>query len=314
MQNIDRNFVVGSEWLYYKLYTGHKTGDVLLCQIIKPLTAEFNRNGWVDKWFFIRYVDPNYHLRIRFKVNNDQNLGNIITAMYNCLQPWIKNDLIWKIQLDTYQRELERYGPNTMELSESLFHYDSEAAVHFLDLIEGDEGEELRWLFGLRSIDNLLDSFAFALEKKKELLETYKIAFGKEFGMSRFLKKQLDDKYRKERGKIAHFMTFIKEREPNYGPILDILQNKKEHISPIAQKLVELNKSNRLEIDLDNLVGSYIHMLMNRLFKSKNRLNEMVCYDFLYRYYCTLFAISKNGGITDALKKKLDNKRLNSSK
>lgn len=294
MQNIDRNFIAGSEWLYYKIYTGHKMADELLCQAIKPLTIEFKKKEWIGKWFFIRYVDPKHHLRIRFKVNDVIHLGEIITTIYRTLQPWIDQDLIWKIQLDTYQREIERYGNDTMELSESLFYYNSEAIVNFLDLIDGDEGEELRWLFGLRSIDNFLEIFDLSVEKKKELLEKFKTAFGKEFGMSRFLKKQLDEKYRKKRKEIEHFMTMIDEYEPNFSPILDILRNEKKHTSPIGQKLLELNKSKSLEIDLDNLIGSYIHMLMSRLFKSKNRLNEMVCYDFLYRYYKTVFAISKN--------------------
>ena len=41
------------------------------------------------------------------------------------------------------------------------------------------------------------------------------------------------------------------------------------------------------------LMGSYIHMLINRLFKSKQRLHEMVIYDFLFRYYKSEIAKKK---------------------
>ena len=150
-----RNFSVGSEWLYYKLYTGHKTADLILTEIIKPMTEEFIGQEIIDKWFFIRYADPKHHLRVRFRSLDSQNIGRVHTSLPAPLAHFMKQDLIWKTQLDTYQRELERYGQHTMELSESLFYHDSDAIVQFLDLIEGDEGEQLRWLYGLRSIDHL---------------------------------------------------------------------------------------------------------------------------------------------------------------
>ena len=286
-----RNFSVGSEWLYYKLYTGHKTADLILTEIIKPMTEEFIGQEIIDKWFFIRYADPKHHLRVRFRSLDSQNIGRVITSLHEPLDHFMKQDLIWKIQLDTYQRELERYGQHTMELSESLFYHDSDAIVQFLDLIEGDEGEQLRWLYGLRSIDHLLESFEYTLDEKLVLMELLKTGFGREFGMSRPLKKQLDDKYRKERENIEGFMVFTKESEPDYEPILTILEKKKQLLKPLTQQILDLRKNDKLELELNNLMGSYIHMLMNRLFKSKNRLNEMVCYDFLYRYYRSRLAL-----------------------
>lgn len=292
-KGLQRNYSVGSEWLYYKIYTGHKTSDLVLTEIIKPISERFWEEGLIDKWFFIRYADPKHHLRVRFHCNDKVNVGKIISMLYEPLNQFLEQDLIWKIQLDTYNREIERYGSNTMELSESLFCCDSEATVQFLDLIEGDEGEELRWLFGLRAMDNLLDGFRYSLEEKLGLLETLKTGFGNEFGMSRPLKKQLDDKYRNKRSSIEDFMTFTKESEPDYEPILDILNENGEKVQPIAEQILQVSNQGKLHVALNNLMGSYIHMLMNRLFKSKNRLNEMVCYDFLYRHYRTLRARNK---------------------
>jgi len=289
-----RNFSIGSEWVYYKLYTGHKTADLVLTEIIKPITEQLIAEGFIDRWFFIRYADPKHHIRVRFRSLDNQNLSKIITSLHQPLNYFMQQDLIWRIQLDTYQRELERYGKNTMELSERLFHYDSDSTVQFLDLIEGDEGEQLRWLHGLRSIDHLLDCFEYTIEEKLALMDSLKTGFGREFGMARPLKKQLDDKYRKERKKIEDFMIFTVETEPDYEPILDILEYKKQVLKPLAQQILAIKKRGELALELNSLMSSYIHMLMNRLFKSKNRLNEMVCYDFLYRYYRTLKALNKS--------------------
>ncbi len=290
---VQRSFIIGSKWMYYKIYTGPKASDVILTDILVPLVQKFEIENWITKWFFIRYADPKHHLRVRFLVNDHGSLSRVIEALFEKLKPYVENDIVWKVQLDTYHRELERYGAHTMELSESLFHQDSWATIQFLDLIEGDEGEQLRWLYGLRATDNLLNAFSYTLEEKLKIMEDLKIGFGQEFNMSRPLKKQLDEKYRKECTNIEHFMVFTAEEEPDYEPILVILEKANTHIQPVAKAILAIEKNNEVQMGKNNLMGSYIHMLMNRLFKSKNRLNEMVCYDFLFRHYRTALARNK---------------------
>lgn len=292
-KKLQRNYCVGSEWLYYKIYTGHKTADSVLTEIIKPITEQLVREGTIDKWFFIRYADPEHHIRVRFHCNDKETVGRVIALLYEPFNQFLEQDLIWKIQIDNYNREIERYGLNTMELSETLFSCDSYTTVQFLDLIEGDEGEELRWLFGLRAMDHLLDAFRYSFEEKLVLMERLKASFGREFGMSRPLKKQLDEKYRSKRSSIEDFMMFTRESKPDYEPILDILEQNGVKVKPIAEEVLLIRNHKKLHVELNDLMGSYIHMLMNRLFKSKNRLNEMVCYDFLYRHYRALWARNK---------------------
>jgi len=292
-KQIQRSFAIGSNWVYYKIYTGHKTADTILTEIIKPCSDKLLSKQIIDKWFFIRYADPNHHLRVRFFLKDPNDINILVSTLYRPLNDLMEQDLVWKIQLDTYQRELERYGLNTMEVSESLFYHDSEATVRFLDLIEGNEGENLRWLFGLRSINELLSGFKYSLDDKLELMNYLKTGFGKEFGMSRPLKKQLDDKYRKERNSISSFLNFSQNENPDYAPILSVLEYKQIALEPIIEEILSLKNDKYDQLKLNNLLGSYIHMLMNRLFKSKNRLNEMVCYDFLFRYYKTQSALSK---------------------
>jgi len=292
-KKIQRSFSLGSEWLYYKLYAGHKTCDQILTQVIAPIASDLLNQKIIHQWFFIRYADPKHHLRIRFNCTDAAALHTIILALRDPLETLLQQDLLWKVQTDTYHREIERYGANTMELSEQLFCYDSTAVAGFLDLIEGDEGEQLRWLFGLRSIDYWLTAFQLPLAEKLLLLDRLKTGFGEEFGMSRPLKKQLDNKFRNERKNIEHFLTFTAEEAPDYLPILEILNHRQLQLQPIALKIRDLNDRGLLELPIEQLLGSYIHMLMNRLFKSKNRLNEMVCYDFLYRYYRSQYSRKK---------------------
>lgn len=293
-----RNFILGDSWLFYKIYTGPKTSDAVLTEAIRPVVSQLLEENVIDKWFFIRYGDPKHHLRVRFHYEKPDNIAIIINRLYPYFRDFTEKDLIWKIEADTYKRELERYGNNTMELAETLFFHDSEMIAEFLDMIEGDEGEELRWLFSLRAMDALLDSFQYAEEEKLALMEILKTGFGEEFGMSRPLKKQLDDKYRKQRTKIDTFMVFRQQDNPDYAPILQVLERKSRNIIHLAKAILKHREEKTLEVPLNDLMGSYIHMLMNRLFKSRNRMHEMVCYDFLYRHYRSAMARKKKAGKT----------------
>ncbi|WP_299610861.1 thiopeptide-type bacteriocin biosynthesis protein [uncultured Aquimarina sp.] len=289
MEGVQRAFIIGSEWLYYKIYTGPKTSDLILTEIIKPIASQLLEQDVIDKWFFIRYNDPKHHIRVRFHYNEPENVAAVINALYAGLKEFSDEDLIWKIQLDTYQREIERYGVDTMVASEELFFLDSKMIVDFLDLIDGDEGEELRWLFGIRAIDQLLADFGYDEDQKLVLMERLKTGFGAEFGMNKNLKKQMDKKFRNEQEKIKNFLRLSKEATPEYIPILDLLEEK----STKSKALVGSIKSKVNTSILDDRMSSYIHMLMNRLFRSKNRLHEMVLYDLLYRNYKIAWGIRK---------------------
>ncbi len=146
-KNIQRNFILGDTWLYYKIYTGPKTSDSVLTGIIKPVAEQLIADNIIDKWFFIRYADPKHHIRVRFHYSQSENIAIIINSLSPYLRPLVEQDHIWKVQIDTYHREIERYGSNTMELSESLFYYDSKMIVDFIDMIEGAEGEEIHFFF-----------------------------------------------------------------------------------------------------------------------------------------------------------------------
>lgn len=60
-----RDFYPGDEWVFFKLYGGIAICDKILFTHVLPLTNFLESEGTIDKWFFIRYSDPEFHLRIR---------------------------------------------------------------------------------------------------------------------------------------------------------------------------------------------------------------------------------------------------------
>jgi thiopeptide-type bacteriocin biosynthesis protein len=102
--SVQKTFVVGDEWLYYKIYCGVKTADILLLEIIKPVTAALLKEGIINKWFFIRYTDPAPHIRFRLQLTTQDALGAVILNIKNRLKPYVMHAQIWEVQLATYQR------------------------------------------------------------------------------------------------------------------------------------------------------------------------------------------------------------------
>lgn len=288
-----RSFGPGSEWLYYKIYGGIKMLDRLLPAVVRPLTEEISAQGWADQFFFIRYADPQTHLRLRFHVPGRQNLGAVMALVHDTFSPCLSDGSISKLQMDTYQRELERYGSSSMGLAESFFHIDSATTLGMLDMIDGNEGGQVRWQFALRSIDELLDGFGYDADGRLHLLEKLRNGFMEEHGGSKDLKVQLDTKFRNIRTLAEGILDRTEDAARDIFPLIELLRHKQQQLQPIAEELLSLKNNGMLQPSLDGLMESFIHMMMNRIFPARQRTHEMVIYDLLLRCYKSMAARSR---------------------
>ncbi len=278
-----RTYILGDEWVYYKIYCGARTSDVILTETIKPLTEQLLEHGFIDSWFFIRYSDPDFHLRVRFHLKDIQQIGQVILQIHAVLQQYVAQRVIHKIQTDTYIRELERYGTNTIEVSEALFFYDSEM---LLDAIDAIEDEELYFLFVLKAIDRLLDSFNYGKQEKLDLVTRNSSGYKREFHADKNLNKQLDKKYRGLKDRLTTFIDTV-YTQGEYAILDQILEHKTRRSVEEVATIAGCVQQNTLEMQRDDLMSSYIHMLVNRAFRSKQRFYELVCYDFLAKHHKT---------------------------
>ncbi|SHL16943.1 thiopeptide-type bacteriocin biosynthesis domain-containing protein [Chitinophaga jiangningensis] len=290
---VTQKFSLGSEWLYYKIYCGVKSADKILLDAVKPLSEALEAAGIADKWFFIRYNDPGFHIRLRFHITDTGSTGEAIQRIHDALQPYISEGYIWKLQADTYSRELDRYGANTITQAETFFYHDSKALLELLDNTYGDERESLRWLWGMRAVDELLDVFRFTVADKFALLDHLKNMFATEFGVEKPVKLVLNDKYRYHKKNIDLFMNKQMDPAEEIYPLIEALDVKSKALQPVADEILQLVQAGQLQVPLASLMASYIHMLLNRITTSNPRKHEMVIYDFLSRYYQSAIARQK---------------------
>lgn len=281
-----RHFAPGSEWLYVKIYAGVNTTEKVLKTVIKPLAEELCAKGVIDQWFFIRYTDPDDHIRVRFHHATDKNFWKtVLSELYGIISREVDPGLIHKIQTDTYIREIERYGAGTMELSERIFYYDSEAVAGCIDLLEGEEGENYRWLIALRGVDMMLEDFAYSLQEKSAFLKRLQYHFFQEFGGEQALQTQLNSSYRKYMRQIS---SFLDPAQDAGNEIEDAISLFSIRSSRIRQAVRDAHVGR-----WDHLMGSYIHMFLNRILLSNQRKQELVIYHFLNKYYESRVAMQK---------------------
>lgn len=276
-----RSFATGSEWLYVKIYCGTNTAEKMLKSIIKPLINELVSLQVIDKWFFIRYTDPEHHIRLRFHSSENPLFWTmVLEKLHAALKDY---ELIYKVQTDTYIREIERYGVTTMELSETIFHFDSEAVLNCIDLLEGEEGENFRWLLAARGTNMLLNDFGYTLPQKAALLKRIQKHFFEEFGGDKTLQTQLNDKYRQHMRQLSSFLDPQQDASNEIEEATSLFDTRSERIRTAIKDAGPLNE----------LVPSYIHMFLNRVLLSNQRKHELVIYHFLNKYYDSQLAIAK---------------------
>jgi thiopeptide-type bacteriocin biosynthesis protein len=276
-----RNFTIGSEWLYYKIYTGVKTTDIILEEKLHAIIEDLVAKKIIDKWFFIRYKDPHEHFRIRFYSETPTNTAIVINTLYPILNDLMVNDLIWKIQTDTYQREIERYGETTIEDSETIFWQDSQMIVNYVSFKPLFEKKETELMFSFLAIDSFLNAFQLTNTQKLNLLDSMQLSFKVEFQADKSLKKELDKQYRELSLEIDDFISG--KATSDYLELYNIVEAKQNNIKATVTSIYK-----NIEIPLFNFLNSHIHMIINRQYTSKQRMYELVIYDHLHRYYKAL--------------------------
>jgi len=275
----DNVLLIGSEWIYFKIYTGESLADKLLPEIL-TISKELYMTKIIDKWFFIRYFDPKFHVRLRFHLTDSKNLLYVIESMNKFLSKYLFNGFIENIQLDTYIRETERYGGTEgILLSENIFFADSVMMCELLSSL-GENKEEQRWLFGLVSIDSLMNDFNLSIEMRLAFLDNLVKYFQGDFLKNKYLNKQFDAKFKNH---LKEINSVLKDNKINLYEYLVTIRHRIHN--PIISEIMNGVKKGTIHKQILDLLSSYVHMSCNRLFRTEHRRHEFVLYNLLLRFY-----------------------------
>ncbi|KFA94573.1 lanthionine biosynthesis protein [Archangium violaceum Cb vi76] len=288
-----RRFPPGSEWLYLKLYAGAASVDRLLRNELGDTIREVLASGAADRWFFLRYRDPDFHLRLRFHGDPSRLQSEVWPRLRDTCEKVLEEGTGWRLQLDTYEREVERYGgPAGIELAEELFAADSSAALELVRAYGGDRGADLRWRLLLKGMDLMLDDLGLPLAERLSVVQAMRTGFGAEFSVDRSTRfeEQLSQRMRRERKVLE---TILSAGQASTGPLqpgLAAFQQRSARVKPVAERLRLAAEQGALTVSIKGLAESLLHMQVNRVLADEHRRHELILYDFLTRLYRSALA------------------------
>jgi thiopeptide-type bacteriocin biosynthesis protein len=283
-----RTYPPGSEWLYAKLYSGPVAADRVLLEVVAPVAAQAVASGAADRWSFLRFADPEWHLRVRFHGDAGALWDEVLPALRRALAPMLGEDgLVWRLQLDTYERTVDWSSRvEGVEVAEGIYQADSEAVVAILTLLEpGDQGEDERWRLALAGVARLLDDIGLTGPEKQAVADDLRAFFAQEFRADGRLRRQIGDRFRAQRAGLQTLIDRPWDRDHPLAPGFEILDMRSEMIAPLVPRLGGLQADGTVPRSLHTVATSLAHLHVDRLLRSAQRAQELILYDFLARLY-----------------------------
>jgi lantibiotic biosynthesis protein len=122
----ERGQLPGDEWTYLKLYAAYTLHDEIIAGVLRDVVRSMREQMLIDRWFYIRYADPEPHLRVRFHASKAQEQEQVLLRALAWGRELVRRGLIRRVCVDTYDREIERYGgPEAIDIVEKVFTADS---------------------------------------------------------------------------------------------------------------------------------------------------------------------------------------------
>jgi thiopeptide-type bacteriocin biosynthesis protein len=215
----------------------------------------------------------------------------VLPALHEAAAALYPDGRIAKLQIDTYEPELDRYGgPLGVDLAERMFAIDSDASLAILDLLGGDEGLDAAWRLTLVGIDQLFRDLGLDLEGRLAIARDSAAMLRREFGSGEgaaatAADRALGDRFRRERKVLEDLLDPARRRETVFAPGVAVLDARSQALAKVITALHEAEASGKLTSSVRDMAWSYAHMHANRMLRSAPRAQEMVLYDFLARLY-----------------------------
>lgn len=255
----------GSDWLFVKLYCPAVLEEEFLIGPIRDFCHEMTRRRLTDGWFFVRYADPDLHIRLRFRGDPNRLLTELLPEVCAWGGDVINEGLCRRFAFDTYDREIERYGGAAgMAAIEAIFTADSPAAIDVLAVLRKASDLD-RLTLMVASIDDLFAALGLDEADRhrwyKHSVQTMH-ASGPDF---------------RERKSVLRALL----GDPNGVATLEqgaaigrIFAERRRSLASVAKRLATLAESGGLSKPLDVILQSVIHMHCNRLAGADRSLEE----------------------------------------
>jgi thiopeptide-type bacteriocin biosynthesis protein len=253
----DRLRPPGSDWLFLKLYCARDAEEDLLTGPVHGFARFALGAGLADGWFFLRYADPDTHLRVRLRGSPERLVARLLPEACAWAGELVADGSCGRFAVDTYEREIERYGGlDGVRAAEDLFAADSTAVAELLRLARDGLPTIDRTSLGVLSVDALLGALGLGAPERLQWCRAV-VGAGHHSG----------DDYRARRQVLRRLLgdPAACRAEPDGDALAGILAARATALAPVAARLRDLATRGRLDAPLQRLCESYVHMHCNRL-------------------------------------------------
>ena len=246
-------------WVYLKMYCDSKDNDEIIGEEIYRWCEYLSRKKKIEQYFFVRYSDSENHIRLRMKMVYDSK--DVLNTLLNWQKDLQKNYFISKFQIDTYHREIQRYGgEHLIKYAEEVFYRDSQVIAEILNkkkIINVSED-----LFGILNILSIAYAYGLSDENLEQWLSQTisPTSYRKQFQERRIEILEMID------------LFFKKESMLNDSEFID---TRTKAIASYKEQIDISDKKGTLTSSKADILSSIIHMSMNR-FKGNNSWEQKI--------------------------------------
>ncbi len=265
------------DWIYLKIYGGEHYVANLLVTTIFPIIALAINDKIISNWFFIRYADPDHHIRLRVKGAHKSVYSFIQVLIQDHLSPRFRAHELAGIKTDQYLPEVHRYGGlRNMHFAEEMFRLDSVFCIHALRLLQSDAGAELEWSVLIHSVIIILFTlFSGSRDELLSLAEQQRSMFKQELNVTGAVFDHIGKQYRERRQRMERMLQIP------FDGFHPKLRSAVDELIDSIRALVAAHSVSTA--DLTRMLPSLVHMHCNRLMTFPSRYQEYVLWDYLSR-------------------------------
>lgn len=259
ISDVDRLYFPGSEWLFVKFYSINSRQEEFLAFQLNEFIKYVQQNGWAEDCFFMRYRDPDPHIRLRFKGQPRVLLNELMPELYQWTMLLQEEGFVNRIVLDTYDPEIERYGgPELIQHAEHLFAADTEVVLNLIHLQRTGQLTIDEETLGVINVIHYLKHFIASFDEQLQWLNS-------QYAYNEYLKP-----FRKKRKQFMDSANYANHweslRRTRDGQIIyEILQKRDIAAQTYWQAIQEVEQQGKLYNSRKNIIGSVIHLHLNRL-------------------------------------------------
>ncbi|URJ36214.3 lantibiotic dehydratase [Paenibacillus polymyxa] len=254
----DYTYLPGESWFYAKLYGINSRQNEFIGGYWEEFVRKHQDNGTILQAYFIRYADPDKHLRVRFELSKNRTADGFLSTFHKWTEMLLHEGMIARVVIDTYEPEIERYGGSKpMAWAERMFSCDSEVTTKLVHLIRFNQVSLEEDIIATLSVINLLYQFGYHEKDAFNLLNRY-------FDVKEYL-----ENFRKERKFFLQWFASDQEIsqsiQSNLQAIESIFKIRREAVKQYSHVLYEHETGGLSTNTREDIVFSVIHMHLNRL-------------------------------------------------